>query len=1445
MHMHLSDPSALQVACALDLQLRREDVQELNSADALAAWFARLGYDTNARTEQSAANLGITAESTLRPIRRIELIADQEGFFQVYLFELTSVTVAHTRALARSFRNRAGNYLLVLTSDYERLDFVLLQKYLPAQTGEGNPLAPRQVAVRPRTLTVERRNPSRVDLRVLRRFTWTESDPFAQYEKLLSAYAIADWSEEHFNNRALFSDHYLRERLPEMPEWRDDPKPAYLRLRELYTGASARLAGKKEEVLRTELLEPALEALGFHSVPGKRSGSAAAEPDYRLFSPADSTAPLALCLAYPWGRFLDGKDDLRDTETPDENPGAVVVSLLEKGEAPWVIVTNGKLWRLYAQRAHSRATNYYEIDLEELLAQTGPQAGDVAEAFRYFWLLFRREALTPVSTEREGKTLELSLLDRLLLESEDYAKELGERLKERVFEEIFPHLAAGFITDIRRRDGAEADLSPEALDAVFQGTLTFLYRLLFLLYAESRGLLPVREARGYYQASLTKLKQEVAEAGGKIVDEAEERLGRQYDEDEYALYARLQQLFRVIDRGDAALNVPLYNGGLFLSEPAADDDSPEAEAARFLNATRVPDRFLARALDLLSRDEDPKSHDLVFIDYKSLGVRQLGSIYEGLLEFKVRVATEKMAVVKGKRTEEIVPYREAVREGLRILTDGRGQNAPERVQEKGSVYLENDKRERKATGSYYTPDHIVKYIVEHAVGPVLEQKFEAMRPRLRQAQKQRRAFFQRQEEFRRRRMKAEPDSKAELIGQEMVGELFDVKVLDPAMGSGHFLVEAVDFITDRALDFLNAFPWNPIRAELARTRESILQEMDEQGISIDAARLTDVNLLKRHVLKRCIYGVDLNPMAVELAKVSLWLDCFTLGAPLSFLDHHLRCGNSLIGVTVAEVQEALDERQSELLGSRFAGLLSATEFMRRVGELSDVTGEQVRQSRAEYRHASDALLPFKRILDIYTSQWFGNGAASKGGETSALALLQNRQVDAVLNARNSEEIEAALAKLPPSQQIGRKKLVGERDVARTALTAARQKSFFHWELEFPEVFFATRSGTERTIERREGAGFDAVIGNPPYINVKRGIEETTKRFLETRYALASGQWDEGALFYEVALGSSALRGIAASRSSIGLIVPKPFFLSESYLDLRELLLSAGEIVYGPCGECFADAGVEASIGIVQKTPGRTLRIVDGRDRTQFSNIAHVSSDLVGKVPFKMFTYMLPEAVLNSLYSSRLASHLVPLNTVVRWTRGVEAGKRDAAVLSEPGAGAFPLIAGEAVQPFQATPTAWIRVNPNDEQKFKPAELYTASRKLLLRRVAATLIAAVDETQAYVLNTIYVGQPLQVSDLYALAALLNSSITRGLFRGIFNLDDTLFPYIRISQLDRFPIPLAALNDAELSKLGRDLTTAAAEEVKQDLLEQLDQRVCRIYELSPGLAESLRELGRSQE
>jgi type I restriction-modification system DNA methylase subunit len=1051
----------------LDLDLTRQDIQGLSSGDAVTAFFARLGYDTETRTLQTAGNLGITADSTSRPIKKIELIANQEGLLQVYLFELQSITVAHTRALARAFRNRAGNYVLVLTSDYERLDFVFLERELPTTAGREQLLSDKQSAIRPRVLTVERRNPTPIQLRVLRRLTWTESDPYYQYEKLKAAYELANWSEDYFNNRALFSDYYLKERLKEFPVWKDDPKPAYLKLRELYQRAASRFAGKEKRELYRDLVRPVLDVLGFAAQAGKSAQSPPVGPHHKLYSPRSDDSVLALCQVYPWDRSLDGKDDRRDKETPEENPGAVVVTLLETGETSWIVVTNGRLWRLYSQRTHARATNYYEIDLDEVLSQSGPHALEIAESFRYFWLLFRSDAFEPVEIEHQGKKRLLSRLDELLLYSEDYAKELGERLKERIFEDIFPHLAAGFIASIRQRDGAHADISQDALNTVYQGTLTLLYRLLFLLYAESRDLLPVKEVRGYFEASLTKLKQEVAETAGNIEDEVEDKFKKHYRDDEYRLYNRLLRLCRIIDKGDPALNVPVYNGGLFLSEPEENDHSPEADAARFLNQTKVPDRFLGLAIDFLTRSEDQKRHDLVFIDFKSLGVRQLGSIYEGLLKFKLRIAERKLGIVKEKGRDVYADFsklEEKIRERL---------ERQDRIKKKGQVYLENDKHERKATGSYYTPDHIVQYIVEHAVGPILKEKFDAMRPKLREAQQKRRAFFDKQEALRKQGLRPEPESKAEFIGQELVEELFNIKVLDMAMGSGHFLVETVDYITDKMLDFLNGFPWNPVIAQLSRMRETILQEMEDQGITIDPKRLTDVNLLKRHVLKRCIYGVDINPMAVELAKVSLWLDCFTLGAPLSFLDHHLRCGNSLIGATVDEIDKIRAAKGQLLLSasSDWQGLLQAIQGMIEVGGLPDVTSAQVARSRSTYKSALSNLENFKKILDVHTARWFVE--LQNGKRKSKKAKPKEDPFDYILKSGDlfdwSQGKKAPLLDVEPYRSL-------LPDCARIA----KEKRFFHWELEFPEVFYGPRAGTTQAIERLQGAGFDAVIGNPPY-----------------------------------------------------------------------------------------------------------------------------------------------------------------------------------------------------------------------------------------------------------------------------------------------------------------------------------------------------------------------------
>jgi hypothetical protein len=627
-----------------DYDLSREDIQELSGRDGLVALFAKLGYDTNVRLEQNVGAMGITNETLKNAIQHIERLAQFQVaglLLEVYLFEVKSVTVAVTQNIVRLFRNRPDDYLLVLTDDYQRLDFVVVERY--ASTGgvsqegmSGFPLSPKQVGVRPRVLTVNRRDSDLVAQRVLRRFSVTEHDTFAQYDKLLSAYDVAEWSKPFFNNRALFSDYYLIERLPSEPAWKDAEKAsattqAFRALRNIYVDVRETFANQPAETLRHKLIEPVLTKLGFTTVAIKTRHDERREPDYQLYPMGTVTTstekPLAVCLAYPWARNLDGKDEQRDNLTPEENPGASVVTLLDSGETDWAIVTNGKIWRLYCARAHSRATNYYEIDLEETLALP---SGYLVDAFRYFWLFFRNAAFQRAEQFVQGQSQQRSFLDHVLGESTRYARTLGEKLKNRVFDEIFLHFARGFILQARRNNQLPANLTEldeqerdRWLTPYFNGTLTFLYRLLFLLYAESRDLLPVNEVRGYYEISLEKLKREIAHRAGNLEDQAERNLKIGYGQFQTELYARLQHLFQVIDQGNGAVNVPMYDGGLFLTNPGDDDHSPEAEMARFLQDHTIPDYYLALGLDRIARDIDEKQLDLAFIDYKSLGVRQL------------------------------------------------------------------------------------------------------------------------------------------------------------------------------------------------------------------------------------------------------------------------------------------------------------------------------------------------------------------------------------------------------------------------------------------------------------------------------------------------------------------------------------------------------------------------------------------------------------------------------------------------------------------------------------------------------------------------------------------------------------------------------------------------------------------------------------------------------
>ncbi len=1390
-----------------DRNLSVADVQALATKDGVAAFFAAMGYRTDSRQPQSVSAMGITAGSLSRQINHIERIAvhdDGAESLDTYLMELTSVTMAAIQGLVRVLRNRAGNYLLVLTDDYERLDFVLLQRTLP-----GTPTLPMtvsQVAVRPRILTISRRNPTQVQLRVLRRFTYTELDSDAQYDKLLSAYTVAEWSEPHFNNRALFSDYYLNERLPELPEWKERPEETYRRLRELLPRLQLKINSTGDSTTVQASVESAIEILGFKAVKTSEENG----PDYRLYAPDNLEKPVAVCLAYAWNRYLDGRDETRDVQTPDENPGARVVTVLESCEVPWAIVTNGKLWRLYSARTHSRSTNYYEIDLDETLAMADPN-----ESFRYFWLFFRQNAFVANEIRQDGQIKVSSFLDRLLEESERYAKALGVRLKERVFEQVFPHFARGFIEHMKSQGGVTSPrqasllsiseqlaLKPEPDEEfcrqVFNGTLTLLYRLLFLLYAEARDLLPVKEVRGYWDQSLTKLKDDIAEKAGSIADAVPERLGKAYrvSVDATELYDRLLELFSVISLGSRDLNVPLYSGGLFIAKPDDDDHTQEAETARFLASYKIPDRYLALGLDLLARDLDEKRQDLVFMDYKSLGVRQLGSIYEGLLELRVCIAQEKMAVIKGSgKTEKVIPYQEAIKSKRRVLTIGRGRNAQERVYQPGDVYLENDRRERKTTGSYYTPDHIVKHIVENTVGPVLTVKFSKLRQKFRDAQQSYRNALNRAGALGKQGMKSDDLVMVANRYADLVDDLFDLKVLDPAMGSGHFLVEAVDFICDQILGeregFLRSFPWNPVTKFLQDTRETIVTEMERQGVAVDTGRLTDINLLKRHVLKRCAYGVDLNPMAVELAKVSLWLDCFTIGAPLSFLDHHLKCGNSLIGTTVQRIESELAKQTQghvgTLFGGPFQGLLSATASIEQLRRIPDATVEEAERSHSLYTDFETAQAPYKSALDIWVSHHFGNAKAK-----AYLTLAGPNLVD---------QIRSGGENLSPDC----------KEAIAQGVRIGTEMQFFHWDLEFPEAFVDLAGGQWKN---KETQGFDAVVGNPPW-----GAEftDTTLPFVRLMYQSATkGVVDNFAIFLEAAhrLGNSG--------GHCGLLLPD-IFLLKNYPAIRKYILENNridEIVHW--GMPFPEANIDVcSITFSKVTTSnehlvRCIPEVTGASSQTLKVNEIPQSRFLEQIDYRM-NLALTENLHRALNAvTELGPRFGDLFTI---REGIHSGNVRTKLfpMDQPSNDGHPLLFGrDEIRPLKITWSGrWVHYDESIINKEigeyanlgNPA-LHRAL-KILVRRTGDTVIAALDDQGYFVSNNLFLCVPSAISDeyLWFCLALLNSQFATWFFRSINPRVGRLFAELKINHLKG--VPVVFLDDSRYGSWIKDVNNSVRE------------------------------------
>ncbi|PSG97693.1 restriction endonuclease [Thermoplasmatales archaeon SW_10_69_26] len=913
-----------------------------------------------------------------------------------------------------------------------------------------------------------------------------------------------------WKNSELFSNHFLDDTLPESDAWsavpEEDVEDAFHDLLQEYRDSEDRLENFNELQLRKRFVNPVLDLLGFSFEIEESVYRGRRRPDYAFFESQEALDDaherrdqggdfyrnaIAVGDAKRWGRPLDTEGEHR---RDFENPGHQIHVYLQETSASWGILTNGRKWRLYHDKTSHRLDSFYEVNLPTLL-----EAGD-PEAFKYFYLFFRKAAFVEDSTGN-------SFLDRVYHKSTVFARELGEDLQENVYEAI-KLLARGFLSY------PENDLDRDDLELIHDSSLIYLYRLIFVLYAESEGrdLLDTRNRIYREKYSLNQLKQEISE------DLQKPDPG--YYEWEDTLWHRLQRLFTLIDQGSQArgipeedLHIPPYNGGLFRTDPSPAD----SREVRFLVEHKIGDAHLARVIELLTTRENGEGGQKVFVDYTSLDIRHLGSIYERLLEYKLNFAEEPLAVEDGEY-KPIDP----------------GQRTPDIPE--GEVYLTTDSGDRRATGSYYTPEYIVEHIIENTLGPIVEDV---------------------------RSQVLQSATSTEGFAEDFANSIFELRILDPAMGSGHFLTNAIDYLA----------------REIIRTREA--QARSEGVETVEEGH--DIYWARRQVAQRCIYGVDLNPLAVELAKVSLWLRTLAAEQPLAFLDHRLKAGNSLIG---SDIEEVLTENGSTPRGqltlrqsfsqARQRSLEHVTDRFEELLSIENESIEDIKEMEAVYREVrEDDLYTYLRSMaNVHTAEAYGLQVPSDAYQQMAEALLD-----------------------------GSWAAIQEKDWYQEAQDLAAEENFFHWQLEFPIAFY------EQDGSRQEDPGFDAIIGNPPYAEIQR-IPEKQRDYYRATYKTPTGNYDIYVIFVEK--GTDLLRG----SGRFGFILPNKIFRVDYGEPLRERLAQnsqvAGILDFGST-QVFADSATTYTAilllsGSEREKPFTYWKLADGGDPSTVKRLPYEETD---------------------------------------------------------------------------------------------------------------------------------------------------------------------------------------------------------------------------------------------
>ena len=802
----------------------------------------------------------------------------------------------------------------------------------------------------------------------------------------------------------LFTQYFLTDGIKETPEWKSCENTASTfrtRLAFIYNEFKKHHQ-PNEATTEQEMIRPALELLDWTNyLPQQGSNRNEDIPDYLLFVDA-RTKDRATARNEAGSRYLDAEVvvenkrfglplDSRDRADGVErrSPDSQILrylstaDIVSNGNIRWGILTNGRLWRLYDHRTVPRDAAYFEVDLDTILASSDDDT-------RLFQVLFQRSSFI-----KQGGA-NFSFLEEALAESKKYEERVAQDLSSVVFETVFPSLIQALI-----------NASDKNLSTAREAALIFLYRMLFLLYAEDRGLLPVNDlSYGEYG-----LRKPVREHIAHCLQQ-----GRTFSANATNYYDHLTNLFRIVDQGDASIGLPPYNGGLFTSSTAP-----------LLHQVRLTDEVIAPIIYNLSHIQTKKNAH--FVNYRYMSVQQLGSIYERLLE------------------------QEPVQDS------------------QGKITVRPNSYARKDTGSYYTPQELVNLIVDRTLRPLVDDRIAA--------------FETKGKELEANGTSTE-DMNTELMDLDPAGAVLDLKVLDPAMGSGHFLVAAVDFLMERTAGLAEQTPGvpeqlrgeytSPLLGRIDSIREDIITRARESGWTLDEAQLTDMRIIRRMVLKRCIYGVDKNPLTVELAKVSLWLHSFTVGAPLSFLDHHLRCGDALVGLRVSEATKELNRLGGLFASPAIAGAEAATGDMQRIEEMSDADIAEVRESASLFQEVEGTTADLRSLLDFLNGmRWQTAGMKVKDRKTFELPLARILEPEPakaydLLTKGPGEQDTAA----PDDEQTS---LPAFRQLWNEAKAIAEDEIFLHWEAAFPGVWQGWQ-------DARPQGGFDAVIGNPPWDRIK-------------------------------------------------------------------------------------------------------------------------------------------------------------------------------------------------------------------------------------------------------------------------------------------------------------------------------------------------------------------------